>query len=133
MSSPTITVHPPNSSRNLSPTHDIASSEDPLKNPQTAQDYLQLGIQHHLANELAESAVCFEKSATIDGGCGMGMLMWGLAQRHGWGCAQSESKGFKWLQKAAEMALKDLEVGRAAGMDKKAVKVNPILSVPGGI
>lgn len=59
----------------------------------------------------------------------MGMLMWGLAQRHGWGCAQSESRGFKWLQKAAEVALSDLEAGRAAGMDKKAVKSEMVIAI----
>ncbi|EKM60505.1 uncharacterized protein PHACADRAFT_246494 [Phanerochaete carnosa HHB-10118-sp] len=127
--SPKIAVYSPSSSRNPSPARDAALPEDPLKNPQTAQDYLQLGIQHHLANKLAESAVCFEKSATIGGGCGMGMLMWGLAQRHGWGCAQSESRGFKWLQKAAEVALSDLEAERAAGINKKAVKSEMVLAI----
>ena len=122
MPSPTIAVHPPSPSRTASPTRANAESENPLKNPQTAQDYLQLGITHHLANELDESAVCFEKSATINGGCGMGMLMWGLAQRHGWGCPQSESRGFKWLRRAAEMAVGDLEAARA-GMDRSAIKV----------
>lgn len=124
MPSPTIAIHPPSPSRAPSPGNATAeSSAGPLKNPQTAQDYLQLGIQHHLANELTESATCFEKSATLNGGCGMGMLMWGLAQRHGWGCAQSESKGFKWLRRAAEMAVGDLEAARA-GMDRSAIKVS---------
>lgn len=126
MPSPTIAVHPPSPSRAASPSNTAAApTTDPPKNPQTAQDYLQLGIQHHLANELTESAVCFEKSATLDGGCGMGMLMWGLAQRHGWGCAQSESKGFKWLRRAAEMAVGDLEAARA-GMDRSAIKVRAL-------
>jgi hypothetical protein len=53
----------------------------------------------------------------------MGMLMWGLAQRHGWGCMQSESKGFSWLRRAAEMALGDLESAKGSGMDRSAVKV----------
>ncbi|GJE94177.1 hypothetical protein PsYK624_103450 [Phanerochaete sordida] len=128
MPSPTIAVRPPSPARNPSPAGDDPSA-DALKNPKTAQDFLQLGIQHHLANELAESAVCFEKSATIGGGCGMGMLMWGLAQRHGWGCEQSESRGFKWLQKAAEVALSDLEAERAAGIDKKAVKSEMVLAI----
>lgn len=121
--SPTIAVHPPSPSRSASPTNAIKQNYDPIKNPQTAQDYLQLGITHHLANDLSESAACFEKSATIDGGCGMGMLMWGLTQRHGWGCPQSESKGFRWLRRAAEMAVGDLEAARA-GMDKSAIKAS---------
>lgn len=98
-----------------------------LDNPQTAQDFLQLGIQHHLANELTKSADCFEKSATVNGGCGVGMLMWGLTLRHGWGCPGNEARGFKWLRKAAELAVNDLE-GARAGMDTKAIKVRKVVS-----
>lgn len=118
--SPTIAIHPPSPSQD--DLQEAAAPRDPLKNPQTAQDYLQLGIQHHLANRLNESATCFEKSATIGGGCGMGMLMWGLAQRHGWGCQQSETKGFRWLRKAAELAVGDLE-RKQTGVDTGAIKV----------
>ncbi|KAH9836713.1 HCP-like protein [Rhodofomes roseus] len=99
-----------------------------LDNPTTAEDFLQLGINHHEANRLTESAVCFEKSATIDGGCGVGMLMWGLAQRHGWGCPQSESAGFRWLRRAAEVAVEDLERARA-GQDSGAVKSELVLAI----
>ena len=99
-----------------------------LDNPQTAQDYLQLGITHHEANRLTESAACFEKSATLDGGCGVGMLMWGLAQRHGWGCPQNEASGFRWLRRAAEVAVEDLEKARA-GADSGAVKSELVLAI----
>lgn len=58
----------------------------------------------------------------------MGMLMWGLAQRHGWGCAQSETKGFKWLRRAAEMAVDDLEA-RRNGMDSSAIKSELVLAI----
>ncbi|KAL0957639.1 hypothetical protein HGRIS_001421 [Hohenbuehelia grisea] len=57
--------------------------------PKTASDYLQLGIQHHEANRLKESAACFERSAREGGGCGVGKLMWGLTLRHGWGCERN--------------------------------------------
>ena len=93
-----------------------------IANPQTAQDYLQVGIQHHLENRLSESAAAFEKSATLGGGCGVGMLMWGLAQRHGWGCQMNEQAGFRWLRRAAELAVTDLEKGRQG--DMSAVKVS---------
>lgn len=89
----------------------------------TPQDFLQLGIQHHEANRLQESAACFEKSAKSNGGCGVGMLMWGLALRHGWGCEKNEKLGFKWLQKAAEHAVEDLESSRG-GTDVGAVQVS---------
>ncbi|KAI0358823.1 HCP-like protein [Trametes cingulata] len=99
-----------------------------LTDPKTPQDYLQIGIQHHLENRLAESAAAFEKAATLDGGCGVGMLMWGLAQRHGWGCAQSEAAGFRWLRRAAELAVSDLEKGRQ-GMDMGAVRSELVLAI----
>lgn len=54
----------------------------------------------------------FEKSAKENGGCGVGMLMWGLTLRHGWGCEKNEKVGFKWLRKAAEHAVVDLESAR---------------------
>jgi hypothetical protein len=53
------------------------------------------------------------------------MLMWGLTQRHGWGCEKNEKSGFKWLTKAAESAVDDLGKARE-GMDVKAVRVSAI-------
>ena len=47
--------------------------------------------------------------------------MWGLTLRHGWGVTKSEPMGFKWLKKAAEIAVVDLESARG-GMDVKGVK-----------
>lgn len=125
------------SSTNLSPnyvpsprTPASAPSPTPGKSsqPTTPEDFLQLGIRHHEANRLEESAVCFEKSATLGGGCGVGMLMWGLAQRHGWGCAKNEQAGFRWLRRAAEVAVDDLERARK-GMDTSPVKSELVLAI----
>ncbi|TBU38372.1 hypothetical protein BD309DRAFT_874525 [Dichomitus squalens] len=98
-----------------------------LANPQTPQDFLQLGIQHHLENRLTESAAAFEKSATLGGGCGVGMLMWGLAQRHGWGCEKNEQAGFRWLRRAAELAVSDLEKEKQG--DMSAVRSELVLAI----
>jgi len=95
----------------------------PAVNPQTPDEYLQLGIKHHEANRLEESALCFERSAKEQGGCGVGMLMYGLSLRHGWGCPRNEKSGFHWLKKAAELALTDLEKGKQ-GMDAMAIRVS---------
>ena len=109
------------------PTPQLGSLRTPglaTPDPRTPQEYLQLGIQHHEANRLKESAACFEKSATVNGGCGVGMLMWGLALRHGWGCEKNEKHGFKWLRHAAESAVSDLENARiGGGVDTNAVQV----------
>jgi TPR repeat protein len=41
--------------------------------------------------------------------------MYGLTLRHGWGCGKNEKAGFKWLMKAAESAVSDLERMRMSG------------------
>jgi TPR repeat protein len=71
-----------------------------------------LGIQKHLHDSpasLAQSASYFEASATLNGGCGFGMLMWGLTLRHGWGVQSDAQQGFAWLKRACELAVGDLE------------------------
>jgi hypothetical protein len=108
------------SRRSPSPSLNPIWRTDPQS--QTPQDYLQLGIQHHEANRLQDSAVCFELSAKEQGGCGVGMLMWGLTLRHGWGCEKNEKSGFNWLRKAAEISVADLESTRG-GMEASAVQV----------
>ncbi|KAF8624886.1 hypothetical protein AX15_005754 [Amanita polypyramis BW_CC] len=97
---------------------------------QTPQEYLQLGIQCHEANKLEDSARYFEKSAKENGGCGIGMLMWGLALRHGWGCSKDEKGGFKWLRRAAESAVEDLESARiGGGSDSNVVQTELVLAI----
>ena len=56
------------------------------------------------------------------------MLMWGLALRHGWGCAKNERQGFAWLRRAAESAVDDLERARQ-GMDTTAIRSELVLAI----
>ncbi|GAA6021579.1 hypothetical protein JCM11491_000263 [Sporobolomyces phaffii] len=77
--------------------------------PVTPEDFLQVGINHHEAGELERAAWCFEQSAKKDGGCGGGMLMYGLTLRHGWGCQLNAPLGFRYLQMAAESVVEDLD------------------------
>ncbi|KAG9125618.1 hypothetical protein FRC07_006858 [Ceratobasidium sp. 392] len=98
------------------------------KPPSAAQQYLTRGIAAHEQNNLRESARCFERSATAEGGCGVGMLMWGLSLRHGWGCRKDERTGFKWLRRAAEAAVSDLESARS-GEEAKAVRNELVLAI----
>lgn len=72
----------------------------------------------------------FEKSAKENGGCGGGMLMWGLTLRHGWGCEKNEKVGFKWLSKAAESAIADLETAKSSnGKDTQLVQDELVLAI----
>jgi hypothetical protein len=73
------------------------------------QECLMMGITNHEANKLEDSAYWFEKAANDQGGCPVGMLMWGLSLRHGWGIPKDERSAFWWLRRAAECAVEDLE------------------------
>ena len=53
--------------------------------------------------------------------------MWGLAQRHGWGVPKDEATGFRWLRRAAELAVADLEKGKQG--DMSAVRVSVLVFV----
>ena len=99
--------------------------------PATALDYLQLGIESHEANRLMESLDYFHRSATEGGGCGVGMLMYGLSLRHGWGCKKNEQLGFKWVRKAAESAVGDLEKLRTGqtNIDQSSIQAELVLAI----
>jgi TPR repeat protein len=56
------------------------------------------------------------------------MLMYGLTLRSGWGVVKDEKKGFKWLRRAAESAVGDLEATKA-GQDASAVKTELVLAI----
>ena len=62
-----------------------------------------------------------------DEGSAVGMLMWGLSLRHGWGVTKDEPLAFKWLKAAAEHAVVDLQK-EAAKSGKEVVRVSPTYS-----
>jgi TPR repeat protein len=69
-----------------------------------AERFLTLAISHHESGDLSRSAYYFERSAKVEGGCIVGMCMWGLALREGWGVRKDQKKGFEWISKAASKA-----------------------------
>lgn len=75
--------------------------EDPM-------DCLMLGIEQHEKGSLERAAFFFERAATLHGGVGSGMLLWGLSLRHGWGVHADPQRGFRWIQRAAESVVGDL-------------------------
>lgn len=77
------------------------SHEDPM-------DCLHLGIEQHEKGTLERAAYYFERAATLNGGVGSGMLLWGLSLRHGWGVHADPARGFRWIQRAAESVVGDL-------------------------
>lgn len=124
------------STRTLTPTQENQQhhlnadppAQENLDNPQRPHEFLALGILHHEANRLQESAYCFERAATEDGGCGVGMLMWGLSLRHAWGTEKDERAAFGWLRKAADAAVTDLERATEKG-ERNAVKSELVLAI----
>ncbi|GAA5889125.1 hypothetical protein JCM6882_009748 [Rhodosporidiobolus microsporus] len=91
------------------PVERTPSGKEVRKEPVSPDDFLQLGIDLHESGELERSAWCFEQSARRNGGCGAGMLMYGLTLRHGWGCQVNAQLGFRYLQMAAESVVEDLD------------------------
>lgn len=114
--------------RAASPLTPDPAPRDNSQQAELADQLLQEGIRHHEANRLREAAIAFERSARTPGGSGVGMLMWGLTLRHGWGCPKDEILGFSWLRRAAEAAVGDLERARA-GLDMSAVRGELVLAI----
>ncbi|KIJ45232.1 hypothetical protein M422DRAFT_167278 [Sphaerobolus stellatus SS14] len=54
--------------------------------------------------------------------------MWGLSLRHAWGVQKDEKVAFRWLRRAAEAAVGDLEAARE-GKDQTAVKTELVLAI----
>ncbi|KAG0054819.1 hypothetical protein BGZ83_010381 [Gryganskiella cystojenkinii] len=75
--------------------------------PEKAEDYVRQGIDYHELGEIAKATQYFRTAAEL--GDPVGMLMYGLSVRHGWGCAPNRVLAFQYLQKSAEHAVGDLK------------------------
>ncbi|ORX64131.1 HCP-like protein, partial [Basidiobolus meristosporus CBS 931.73] len=71
-----------------------------------ADQYVQLAIQSHEKNELEKAAHFFRLAACQ--GSPIGLFLYGISLRHGWGCKANPTAAFQCLQKAAECAVFDL-------------------------
>ncbi|KAI7832750.1 hypothetical protein BC939DRAFT_391036 [Gamsiella multidivaricata] len=74
--------------------------------PEQAEDYVRQGIEFHEIGEISKATHYFRTAAEI--GDPVGMLMYGLSVRHGWGCTANRVLAFQYLQKSAEHAVGDL-------------------------
>jgi len=75
--------------------------------PEKAEDFVRQGIEYHETGDIAKATHFFRTAAEL--GDPVGMLMYGLAVRHGWGCAANRQLAFQYLQKSAEHAVGDLK------------------------
>ncbi|KAL9939208.1 hypothetical protein V8E36_002021 [Tilletia maclaganii] len=80
------------------------------KQVSTSEELLSRGIEYHEAGDLVRSSLYFERSAKVEGGCVVGMCMYGMALREGWGAKKDQRRGFEWIQAAATRAGETLKV-----------------------
>lgn len=68
--------------------------------------HVQAGIEHHELGQLEKATHYFRLAAKE--GCPIGMFLYGISLRHGWGCKKNTPLAFQYLQTAAEHAVDDL-------------------------
>lgn len=71
-----------------------------------AERLVHEGIKFHEAGKLEQATEMFRQSSQMD--FPMGMFLYGVSLRHGWGCKKNEHLAFQYLQKSAEHAVEDL-------------------------
>ncbi|KAF9915649.1 hypothetical protein BX616_005661 [Lobosporangium transversale] len=71
-----------------------------------ADENIQKAIELHENNQLEEATRYFALAAQSENP--LGQLMYGLSLRHGWGCKSNPAEAIKYLQRAAEYAMGEL-------------------------
>ncbi|KAJ3150331.1 hypothetical protein HDU89_003109 [Geranomyces variabilis] len=95
---------PPPRTLQSAPPIPADSSVDPT-------DPLQIAIFYHEQNVLEVATYYFSVAAAR--GHPIGLFMYAMSMRHGWGCVKDEEGAVRLLQKAAETAVIDLNQGAA--------------------
>ncbi|KAI9011536.1 hypothetical protein BC832DRAFT_519886, partial [Gaertneriomyces semiglobifer] len=72
---------------------------------------LAVAIFYHDKNILDVATYYFSVAAAR--GHPVGLFMYAMSMRHGWGCHKNEEQAVRLLQKAAETAVKDMNIDRA--------------------
>ncbi|KAI7847337.1 hypothetical protein BDC45DRAFT_526258 [Circinella umbellata] len=84
------------------------------------------GIQYHEQGRLDLATDCFRQAANKDSP--IGMFLFGVSLRHGWGCKRNEQTAFQYLQKAAEHAVMDLK-NLSSTVNTSAAKSELIMAI----
>ncbi|CAG8712885.1 6939_t:CDS:2 [Acaulospora morrowiae] len=112
---PTTTTYlKPNNESSLSTTasNKIEVSQSPTTRQNEADEFIQKAIQYHEANELEKATYYFKLAADKDSP--LGLFLYGISLRHGWGCKPNVKLAVRYLQRAAESAVSDLHTSVAA-------------------
>ncbi|KAG1229402.1 hypothetical protein G6F67_007178 [Rhizopus microsporus] len=91
-----------------------------------AERFVHEGIKFHELGKLEQAAEMFKQAAAME--LPMGMFLYGISIRHGWGCKKNEHLAFQYLQKAAEHAVEDLE-GFSNTVNTSAAKGELIMAI----
>ncbi|CDH61564.1 hcp-like partial [Lichtheimia corymbifera JMRC:FSU:9682] len=75
--------------------------------PADIDKHVQKGIEFHEIGELEKATHHFRQCAKE--GSPIGMFLYGISLRHGWGCKANSALAFQYLQKAAEYAVSGLQ------------------------
>ncbi|KAG2224938.1 hypothetical protein INT45_010887 [Circinella minor] len=82
--------------------------------------HVQKGIEYHELDELEKATHQFRIAAKEESP--IGMLLYGLSLRHGWGCRVNSTLAFQYLQKAAEYAVDGLQKGSSSCYNNENTK-----------
>ncbi|CEP11862.1 hypothetical protein [Parasitella parasitica] len=82
------------------------TSDKKLSPDAEVESLVHQGIAFHEKGQLEKATQLFRIGA--EKGNPIGMFLYGVSLRHGWGCKKNELAAFQYLQKAAEHAVEDL-------------------------
>ncbi|TPX58567.1 hypothetical protein SpCBS45565_g07964 [Spizellomyces sp. 'palustris'] len=119
---------PPQSNGSLSlpsplapPASLYAAPPIPADSTVDTTDPLAIAIYYHEANVLEVATYYFSIAAAR--GHPVGLFMYAMSMRHGWGCQKNEQEAVRLLQKAAETAVMDLNMGIGTSMKGTLKKI----------
>ncbi|CAJ0764177.1 13761_t:CDS:2 [Entrophospora sp. SA101] len=83
------------------------NSQNTTENLNEADEYIQMAIKFHESNELEKATYYFRMAA--DRNSPLGLFLYGIALRHGWGCKPDPMLAVQYLRQAANSAISDLQ------------------------
>ncbi|KAK9372378.1 uncharacterized protein V1513DRAFT_242351 [Lipomyces chichibuensis] len=92
-------------------TSDVVDPSTDLPSNITPEQHATLGIRLHERGELHRSSYHLRKAA--HGSDVTGMILYGLALRHGWGLRVNATEAFMWLNMAASWVAADNDLERS--------------------
>lgn len=99
-------LQPPQQQQNSTSGSNSKHKKHSFMPDSAAEKCVHEGIKFHEAGKLEQATEMFRQASNMD--FPMGMFLYGVSLRHGWGCKKNEHLAFQYLQKSAEHAVVDL-------------------------